>query len=227
MPREKLFISAKVVGTKDQDIHAALNTSLDKLGLKYVDLYLVHVPYSAGSPEGLQAIWKQVEDIKELGKAKSIGVSNFMQDDLEIILKTARIPPVINQIEYHPYLQHGDLLSFLRQQNIACSAYSSLSAITAARPGPVDEVYAALAQKYDVTECDIAFRWCLDQGIAVTTTTSKEQRLQGYLNKTFKFRLSDEEIAQITEKGKQKHYRGMTNGMFLFILNAPQCVVTF
>ncbi|KAI1408526.1 Aldo/keto reductase [Hypoxylon sp. FL1857] len=209
VPREKLFVTTKVVGTINQDVAAALDESLKKLGLDYVDLYLVHVPFSAGSPEGLQEIWRQVEAAKAAGKAKSIGVSNFEKDDLEILFKTAKVIPAINQIEYHPYLQHGDLVDFNRKHGIAISAYSPLAAITAARPGPVDEVYAELAKKYGVTENDIALRWCIDQDIVAITTSASEQRLQGYLNNTFKFKLTPQEIERISELGRQKHYQGM------------------
>ncbi|KAI1135150.1 Aldo/keto reductase [Hypoxylon sp. FL0543] len=209
VPREKLFVTTKIVGTVNQDVAAALDESLKKLGLDYVDLYLLHVPFSAGSPEGMQDIWKQLEAAKASGKAKSIGVSNFEQDDLEILFKTAKVIPAINQIEYHPYLQHGDLVSFCRKHGIVVSAFSPLSAITAARPGPVDEIYAELAKKYGVTENDIALRWCIDQDIVAITTSSSEQRLQGYLNNTFKFKLTPEEIQKISELGKQKHYHGL------------------
>lgn len=214
VPREKLFVTTKVNGSKNQDVSAALDASLKKLGLDYIDLYLLHVPFSAGSPEGLQDIWRQVEATKATGKVKSIGVSNFEQDDLEIIFKTAKITPAINQIEYHPYLQHGDLVSFNRKHNIAVAAYSPLAAITAARPGPVDETYAELAKKYGVTESEIGLRWCLEQDIVTITTSSSEKRLQGYTN-VFKFQLTPEEVKKIAELGKQKHYQGVGVGKFL------------
>ncbi|CAJ2500588.1 Uu.00g034410.m01.CDS01 [Anthostomella pinea] len=207
--REKLFVTTKVVGTKNQDVDAALDTSLKKLGLDYVDLYLLHVPFSAGGPEGTQNIWKQLEAVQESGKAKSIGVSNFMQDDLELIFKVAKITPAINQLEYHPYLQHGDLLDFNRKHGIAVAVYSPLSAITAARPGPVDEVYAELAKKYGVSESDVGLRWCLDQNIVTITTSSSKERLDGYMKNTFSFRLVPQEIERISELGKQKHYQGL------------------
>ncbi|KAI1504040.1 Aldo/keto reductase [Biscogniauxia marginata] len=210
VPREKLFVTTKVVGSKNQDIRAALDTSLSKLGLKYLDLYLVHVPFAAGSPEGQQAIWKQMEELMGSGKVKSIGVSNCMQDDIEIILQTAKIPPAVNQIEYHPYLQHGDLIDFLRRQDIGVVVFSPLTPITTGRPGPLDETYVELAKKYGVTEGDIALRWCFDQGIPAITTSSNEQRLQGYRSKAFTFKLAPAEIKQISELGKQKHHQGMT-----------------
>ncbi|KAI2463238.1 Aldo/keto reductase [Annulohypoxylon bovei var. microspora] len=206
--REKLYVVTKVVGTKGQDIQAALASSLQKLGVDYLDLYLVHIPWAAGSPEELQRIWSEMEAIKASGKAKSIGVSNFNQAEIEIILQTAKTAPAINQIEYHPYLQHGDLVQFLQGKNIAVSAYSSLAAITTARPGPLDDVYAELAQKYGVPEGDIALRWVLDQNVLAITTSQSEERLQGYLRTLPTFKLTDEEIKRISEIGKQKHFKG-------------------
>ena len=74
--------------------------------------YLIHAPFFSDSKEEHQKKWKQMEDVKAQGLAKSIGVSNYLQEHLEWILETAKTPPAINQIEFHPYLQHGDLLEF-------------------------------------------------------------------------------------------------------------------
>ncbi|RYP82599.1 hypothetical protein DL769_001593 [Monosporascus sp. CRB-8-3] len=210
VPRKKLFVVSKVVGTKGQDVQVALESSLGKLGLDYLDMYLVHIPYAAGSPEELQRIWTEMEAIKASGKARSIGVSNFEQPDIEVILQTAKIIPAINQIEYNPYFQHGNLIKFLREKNIAVAAFSPLAAVTTARPGPLDETYTELAKKYEVTESDIALRWCIDQDIVAVTTSHSEQRLQGYLRNLPKFKLTGEEIELISEIGKKKHHKGIT-----------------
>ncbi|RYP76415.1 hypothetical protein DL771_001854 [Monosporascus sp. 5C6A] len=207
--REKLYVATKVVGTHGQDVQAALAASLEKLGVDYLDLYLVHIPWAARSDEELQRIWAEMEAIKASGKARSIGVSNFEQAELEVILRTAKTVPAINQVEYHPYLQHGDLLAFLREKNIAPASYSGLAAVTAARPGPLDDTYAELARKYGVTESDVALRWILDQGIVAVTTSGKGERLQGYLSKLPTFQLTEEEVKRISEIGKQKHYKGL------------------
>ena len=212
VPREKLFVTTKVVGKRNQDIKAAVDASLERLGLEYVDLLLIHVPFLVGSREILQTHWAKLEEAKAAAKAKSIGTSNFMQEDIETILQTAKIPPALNQIEYHPYLQHANLVEYHKQHNIAVAAYSSLAAITAARPGPLDSMYAELASKYGVTESDVGLRWCLDQGIVTITTSSSEKRLQGYLDKTFSFQLSPEEVKMMAEVGRQKHYKGPGEG---------------
>lgn len=214
MAREKLYVVTKLDGVRKQDVQVAFQTSLDKLGVDYVDLYLVHAPFLADTPEELQDIWRKIEAIKDSGKARSIGVSNFLQEDLEAILKTARIPPAINQIEFHPYLQHGDLVEFHRKNNITVAAYGPLSAVTKAKPGPLDSTYTELAKKYGVTEGDIALRWTIDQGIVTITTSASEQRLQGYLKKLPSFKLTPKEIETIAELGKKKHYRGFWRDRF-------------
>jgi diketogulonate reductase-like aldo/keto reductase len=208
VPRDKLFVVTKTSCKQGESVETAFVRSLEKLGLDYVDLYLIHQPFWAKSPAEQQAKWAEMEAIKESGRAKSIGVSNYLQEHLEPILQTAKHPPVINQIEYHPYLQHGGLLDFHKQHRIAVAAYSPLTAATKAKPGPCDAVYDKLAKKYGVTEADIALRWCLDQGIVTLTTSGNEQRLQGYMRKIPSFKLTPKEVEDIAEAGRQKHFRG-------------------
>jgi diketogulonate reductase-like aldo/keto reductase len=213
VPREKLYITTKISGTKVQDTQQAFELSLKKLGLDYVDQYLIHAPYFANSPEDLQAKWADLEAIHATGKAKSIGVSNFRKADLEAILKTAKIIPAINQIEYHPYLQHGDLIDFHRKHKIATSAYAPLTAVVKAKPGPLDQTYEQLARKYGVTPGEIALRWVIDQGIVVLTTSASEQRLKAY-QKVAQFKLTPKEVEEISEIGKQKNFRGFWQNKF-------------
>lgn len=208
MPREKLFVTTKIKATEKKSATEAFALSLKKLDLEYVDLYLMHGPWFADNEQELQARWAELEAIKESGRAKSIGVSNFLQEHLETLLKTAKIPPAINQIEFHPYLQHGDLVEFHRKHHIAVAAYSPLTPLTSAKGGPVDETWTQLAKKYGVSESEIGLRWAIDQGIVAITTSSSIERLERYLAKVPKFKLTPKEISDIAELGSQKHYRG-------------------
>ncbi|CAG8975617.1 hypothetical protein HYALB_00006825 [Hymenoscyphus albidus] len=107
LSRDQLFITNKVAQSI-ADIPAAIDESLRKMQMDYFDLYLIHIPFFAKSDADFQNAWKSMEEIKKAGKARSIGVSNYQRPHLEATLKTAIDPPVINKIEYHPYLQRSN-----------------------------------------------------------------------------------------------------------------------
>ena len=154
-----------------------------------------------------------MEAVKASGKAKSIGVSNYLIPHLKATLQTATVPPAMNQIEYHPYLQHGPLLAFHKEHGIAVTAYAPLTAATKAKPGPVDSVIADLAKKYFVSEGEVSLRWCIDQGVVAITTSGKEKRLSDYL-RAMTFSLTPRECKEIAEMGEKKHFRGFWQAKF-------------
>lgn len=160
-----------------------------------------------------------MEALKDSGRVKSIGVSNYLKEHLEAVLAKPglKYPPVLNQIEFHPYLQHVDdagVIEFHRANNIALQAYAPLTAVTKAKPGPVDGVYEKLAGKYGVGAGEVALRWCLDQGVAVITTSGSEERLQVYLKRLPAFKLTPKEVGEISERGREKHFRGFWGNKF-------------
>ena len=155
-----------------------------------------------------------MESVHASGKARSIGVSNYLQKHFEATLSTAKTPPSINQTEYHPYLQHGNLLEWQKDHSaIATAAYGPLTPITKGRPGPLDELLAALAKKYYVSEGEILLRWCIDQGVVAVTTSGKEERMKDYLRVTT-FKLTPREVEEVREIGKGKNTRVFWNHIF-------------
>ncbi|KAJ5576323.1 hypothetical protein N7535_003249 [Penicillium sp. DV-2018c] len=212
VPREKLFVTTKVI-TNIADISQAIDASLKKLRLDYVDLYLIHAPFFAKTEKELQAAWASMEQVKASGKARSIGVSNFLQSDLETILKTAKIVPSVNQIELHPYLQHGNLVPFQESKGIKTVSYGGLSPITRAQGGPLEPLLSSLATKYGVDHSEILLRWIIDRGCVPITTSGKESRLSSYL-RVFAFKLTPREADEISRIGEQKHYRAFWRDKF-------------
>lgn len=213
VPRESLFVTTKCHSVT-ANIAECLDESLKKLGLQYVDLYLLHQPWDAkGDKTILQKAWSQMEAIQASGKARSIGVSNFYREHLDAILEGAKARPAINQIEYHPYLQHGDLIYFHKNKNIRLAAYAPLVPLVKAKGGPIDPILEELARKYAVTPGEILLRWILEQDIVAVTTSSKEQRLSDML-RVVTFTLTPKEYESITEAGKDFHFRAFWNDKF-------------
>ena len=146
-----------------------------------------------------------MERVQASGKARSIGVSNYEANHLKATLLTARIPPAINQIEYHPYMtvRKGEpLLEQLRADGIAVSAYGALTPVTNNIAGPLDEVLARLANKYGLSPGLICLRWCTEQDVVVITTSQKEERMKEYLQ-LFRFELEPSEEKEISSAGQR------------------------
>lgn len=119
----------------------------------------------------------------------------------------------MNQIEFHPYLQHPQLLDYHKKHHIATTAYAPLTPVTKASGGPLDDFLASLAKKYAVNSGEICLRFCIDQDIVAVTTSSKEQRMSDMLRMT-KFKLTPAEIKKMVELGEQKHFRGFWTNKF-------------
>lgn len=168
--------------------------------------YLIHEPFFANTDEELQAAWAAMEQIKESGLARSIGVSNFLEGHLEAILKTAKVVPSVNQIEFHPYLQHGNLLSYHESKGIKTVSFAGLTPTTRAKGGPLDPLLSSLAIKYGVSEAEILLRWTLDRGCIAITTSGKETRMSSYL-RALTFKLTPQEVEDISQGGEQQHFR--------------------
>ncbi|SCU95572.1 LADA_0G16314g1_1 [Lachancea dasiensis] len=187
----------------------SLTLALEKMQLDYVDLYLVHTPGVTHETAGidLKEAWRQMEVIYERGLAKNIGVSNFDVESLELIKSVGKYQPVVNQIEFHPYMQQQSpgIIKYCRENNIVLEGYSPLTPLKA-KPGPLDDVLPGIAKKYGKSELEVLLRWVIQNEVVAITTSAKVERIRESLN-IFDFELSKEDFALITQVGRGKKFR--------------------
>jgi len=169
---------------------AAIDQSLKKLGLAYVDLYLIHWPV-AGSERYLEA-WRALTALKEDGRARSIGVSNFTEHHLQRLIDATGIVPAVNQIELHPYLTQKSLRAFHAKHGIATQCWSPLAQGDITK----DQTIGALAQKHGKSAAQVTLRWHLQQGFIVIPKSATPARIRENID-IFDFELSPAEMAQI------------------------------
>ncbi|KAF8194421.1 NADP-dependent oxidoreductase domain-containing protein [Mycena galopus ATCC 62051] len=202
LARKEIFITTKYSGVDGLDIKTSIRNSLKNLGVTYVDLYLIHHPVLA-TPD-IPTAWREMEKIQEQGLAKSIGVSNFEVKHLAILLASAKIKPVANQILLHPYVYSRQLpiLEYAAKHKIVIEAYSALIPITSLPGGPVDEPVGAIADRLSVSADQVLLAWTKAKGAVVITTSSKKERLLGYLN-AGDLALTEDDIAAIDAAGAE------------------------
>jgi len=181
LSRSDVYITTKWSGTNGLDIPTSIRNSVANLGVDYVDLYLIHFP-SLAVPD-IPTVWSQMEQVKADGLAKSIGVSNFTENQLAILLASAKVKPVVNQIQLHPYAYRQQLptIEYAKQNGIVIEAYSPLVPITRRPGGPLDEPLKGVASKYGATPEQILLAWAKAKGTIPVTTSSKKLRLEGYM----------------------------------------------
>ncbi|WP_311775111.1 aldo/keto reductase [Alkalihalobacillus sp. TS-13] len=191
--REELFITTKVWNSDQgfENTLRAFDESLDKLGLDYVDLYLIHWP----TPEFDEYVetYKALEKLYHDGRVKAIGVCNFDQDHLQRLLDECEVTPVLNQIECHPFLAQTELKKFGRENGIYVEAWSPLM-----QGGEVlkNEMIGELAKKYDKTPAQVIIRWHLQNDTIIIPKSVTPSRIEENFD-VFDFELNLEEIEKI------------------------------
>jgi diketogulonate reductase-like aldo/keto reductase len=188
--REDLFVTSKVWNADlgYESTIAAYEKSLQKLGLEYLDLYLIHWPVEGKYKEA----WRALETLYKEGKVKAIGVSNFQIHHLKDLMEDAEVKPMVNQVECHPRLTQKEVQAFCKEQGIQLEAWSPLM------QGELldNEVLQAIATKHGKSVAQVILRWDLQNGIVTIPKSTKEHRIVE--NSTvFDFELTEEEMNQI------------------------------
>lgn len=185
--REEIVLTTKLWPDDFGDPHAAFAASLERLGLDYVDIYLVHWP------RGMQpSVWKALEGFVRDGRAKTIGISNFSIAETEELLAYCEIPPAINQVLCNPFTYDAKLADYMRSKGIALEGYKPLT-----RGERIDDTTVAdLAAKYGKTSAQILIRWNIEHGIITIPKSTHEERLKENLE-VFDFSLAPEDMQRL------------------------------
>ncbi|MBH0231696.1 aldo/keto reductase [Halobacillus yeomjeoni] len=198
--REELFITTKVWNSDQgyENTIQALGTSLDKLGLDYVDLYLIHWP----TPEFDEYVetYKALEQLQKDGKVKAIGVCNFDVDHLQRLLDECEVKPAVNQVECHPYLAQNELKDFCRQYGIYVEAWSPLM-----QGGEVlqNDTIQSIAKKHGKTPAQVVIRWHLQNDTIVIPKSVTPSRIEENFN-VFDFELTHEDMDAINRLDREE-----------------------
>ena len=198
--REDILVTTKIWNTnhRPERVEPAFEASLERLGLTYLDLYLIHTPYAFQPGDNqdprdqdgnvlydrgvtLLETWQAMESLVDHGKCRAIGLSDIALDELRPIYESARIKPAVVQVEAHPYLPEAELLEFCKQKGIVFLAFAPLG--HGARPGPLeDPVISAIASRVGKTPAQVLLAWAVQRGTALLTTPRTAARAQENFN---------------------------------------------
>jgi len=193
VPREELFITTKlwIPDISYEGAKRGFAVSMERLGLTYLDLYVIHQPY-----HDVFGAWRALEELYEAGKVRAIGVDNFTQDHLADFLFWNKVKPAVNLLECNPFFQREDERAYLEEQGIQMQAWSPLSA------GQNDLFHNALlceiGENHGKTAAQVVLRWLTQRGIVPLVKSSNPQRMAENLN-IFDFSLTEAEMRQIAE----------------------------
>ena len=199
LSREDLFITSKLWLTDfgRQNVEEVYRQSVEKLGLDYLDLYLMHWP---GTNEAVMIdSWRGMEDLYKQNQVKNIGVSNFTPEHFEALLAQVSIKPVINQVEFHPYLTQNKLRKYLEAQNIIMESWSPLMNSQILHDDVINEV----ANEVGKTPAQVVIRWNIQHDVVVIPKSVTPHRIEENLD-VWNFELSDKQMERIDQLNQDK-----------------------
>lgn len=207
VPREECFVTTKLWPSnyRYEDVIESTRESLDRLGMEYVDLLLMHWPHPFVSTEETLGAMADLVD-EEL--VRHVGVSNFSRSQLEEARELSREPILTDQVQYHPYRDRSDLLEYCRREGVMLTAYSPL-----VHGGLVgDDRLAAIGTRYGKTASQVALRWLVQQEMvaAIPKATSREHLAANLA--VFDFSLTDEEMEEVAEPSRLQTVLGLARG---------------
>jgi len=193
--REDLYVVTKLETAEHPraKVPDGIKKSLANLDLPYVDLYLIHGP---GGPTDITETWAGMEDVQKLGLTKSIGVSNFNQQQLDKILAKATVKPVTNQVLCHPYHNEKTLLDYLNKHNITLTAYSPLGGTNGAEKMLSDPKLDAIAKTHNVTAAQVVLRFQIQRNVIVIPMSTNKKYILEDID-LFSFKLTDDDMTAI------------------------------
>ncbi|OQR10963.1 aldo/keto reductase [Ligilactobacillus salivarius] len=196
--REELFITSKlwVSDASYERAKKGIETSLNKLGLDYIDLYLLHQPYG-----DVIGAWKALEEAYHAGKIRAIGVSNFYADQLKNLILTCDVKPVINQIEVNPWYQQKQEIKLNQAEDVRVEAWAPFA--EGKHNIFQNEVLAEIGQKYGKANGQVILRWLMQRGIVVIPKSVHKNRMEENFD-VFDFELSDEDMQTIAKLDKNE-----------------------
>lgn len=190
IPRQNVFVTTKVWNDAQRkgEVRESCEESLRRLGMKYIDLYLLHWPVREKTEES----WKALESLLKEGKVRAIGVSNFLENDIKRLLENADRQPSLNQIERHPRLNQNSLVEFCHSCGIVVQAHSTLMRQKLSD----NELLLSIARNHEKSVSQIILRWHLQSGVAVIPKTSNIDRIRENID-ILDFELSEADMAAI------------------------------
>ncbi len=210
VPREQLFVTSKVAAEYKtyEEAAASIDKTLADMGLDYLDMMIIHSPQPWDKVnqsedryvEGNRAAWRALEDAYKAGKLRAIGVSNFLQEDIESLWETAEIKPMVNQVLCHISNSPLELIGYCQKKGIVMEAYSPVAHGEALK----NKAIAAMAEKYGVTIPQLCIRFDIQLGMIVLPKTANPEHMKS--NAAVDFTITDEDMEILKHLEKIKDY---------------------